>query len=87
MTNGATVEQDIMANGAIVPNRQREANVGVQGTVFLNIAVLTNLNPLIVTAQNTAEPNACPSLKAYLAHNDRARRHPSVGMNFGDGVA
>ena len=66
----ATVQDDIVADGAVVADRQRKAAVGVAGAIVLHVGAFADLDPLIVAAQHRAEPHAGRIQKAHLADHD-----------------
>ena len=60
-----------MADDAIRPDRHREAGIGVQRRVVLDLRALAELDPLVVAAQHRAEPDAGVELEPHLADQRR----------------
>ena len=55
---GAAVQDDVVTDRAVLADGQRKSLVGVAGRVVLHIGALADLDPLIVAAQDRAEPDA-----------------------------
>jgi hypothetical protein len=51
------VQDDVVADGHVLADQQREAGIGVAGRIVLDVGALADLDPLIVTAQHRAEPD------------------------------
>jgi hypothetical protein len=63
----ATVQDDVVTNRAVLPDRQRKTPIGVAGRIVLHVGVLTDLDPLVVAAEHRAEPYARLAVQAHLA--------------------
>ncbi len=55
--NRAAVQDDVVADGAVLADGQGKALVGVARAVVLHIGALTDLDPFVVAAQHRAEPD------------------------------
>jgi len=54
----AAVQDHVVADRAILSDRQRKATIGVTGRIVLHIGIFADLDPLVVAAQYRAEPDA-----------------------------
>src|SRR5579863_4402420 len=70
VADGATVQDRIVADGAVFTDRQRIPGIGVQRGIILDIAAHPDLDPLVVAAQHGIEPDAGAALEPYLADDD-----------------
>src|SRR5262249_23573873 len=78
--NGAAVQHDVVADDAVIADRQREAGIGVQRRIVLDLRALAELDPLVVAAQHRAEPDAGIALEAHAADHARALRDPVAAV-------
>src|SRR5262249_17017981 len=67
----AAVQNDVMADGAVLADNKRKAEIGGTGRTILNIGALADLDPFIVAAQHRAEPDAGAGLQAYATDHAR----------------
>src|SRR5439155_26571865 len=63
----AAVQDDLVADGSVLADRERKAAVGVAGRIVLHVGAFADLDPLVVAAQHRAEPHAGRIQKAHLA--------------------
>src|SRR6516165_10861554 len=78
--NHAAMQDNIMTDHAIRPDRHREAGIGVQSGIVLNLRALAELDPFVVAAQDRAKPDAGIALKPHLADQGRRRRDPIAAL-------
>src|SRR5262249_34461182 len=69
---------------AIVADADREAWIGMERRVVLDLRALAELDPIVVAAQDRAEPDAGIGLEAHPADHGRGVGHPiaPVGRQF-----
>jgi hypothetical protein len=79
------VQHCLVADGAIFPDRQRAALIGVHHRVFLHIGPLANADHLVIAAQGRAEPDRRAAFQHDLANDIGVRCDPEilVGGRFG----
>ena len=77
-----TVQHGVMANGHPSADIQWKAHVGVHHGTVLHIAVLADMNQLVVTAQHGVKPHAGTRLQFDLADQRGIRCNPAVGMGL-----
>src|SRR6516162_9704533 len=63
----AAMQDGIVANSAVLSDRERKAGIGVAGRAVLHIRAFADLDPLIVAAHHRTEPDAGAWLQAHLA--------------------
>ena len=64
------MQNDIVANDAIVPNRDGKAGIGVQRAIVLDLRALAQFDPLVISSQNRAEPNTGVALETHAADDN-----------------
>jgi hypothetical protein len=74
VVHGAAVKHDVMADGHVLADGQRRAHVGVHHGAILHIAVLADVDQLVVATQHGAEPDV-----GALFQFDLADQHVAVG--------
>src|SRR4029077_9928508 len=76
VADGCAMDDRAMAHRHIRAQGQGNAGVGMQHAKILDIGVLADADPVIVTAQHASEPHACPSCEPHPPDEDRVRRKP-----------
>src|SRR5262249_46193487 len=72
----AAMEDDIVADHAVRPDRQRKAWIGVQSGIVLDLRALPELDPFVVTTQHRAEPDTGIAFEPYFADERGGGRDP-----------
>src|SRR5579862_3395562 len=70
------MQNDVVADHAILPDGEREAGIGVERRIVLDLRALAELVPFVVAAQHRAEPHTGVELQPHLADQRRVRRDP-----------
>src|SRR3546814_19994074 len=68
-------------------DRQLETGLGVQHRRFLDVAVLTDRDVVVVAAQHAVEPDADAGRAAHRADDRRIRRDPAFAVALRNAVA
>ena len=81
----AAVQDDVVADRAILSDYQRKAGIGMAGRIVLNVGILADLDPFVVAAQHRPEPHARGVMETDLAdHRCRVGNEVvSAGGKFG----
>ncbi|EVT82979.1 hypothetical protein Z046_31235 [Pseudomonas aeruginosa VRFPA09] len=87
VAHAATMQHGVVADGDALAEGQRIAHVGVHHRAVLDVAVLADMDQLVVAAQHRAKPDAGAGIQANLADHRCAGRDPAVGMGFDAGIA
>ncbi|MCY1531301.1 hypothetical protein D9M68_665220 [compost metagenome] len=79
------MQHGIVANGHAFADIQRKPHVGMHHRAVLHVALLADMNQLVVAAQYGVEPNARPRLQLDLADQRGVWRDPTfrVGIDLG----
>src|SRR4029078_5286508 len=77
----ATVQDHIVADRAVGAYRERKAGGGVSGAIVLHVGAFADLDPLIVTAQHCAEPDAGRVQKAHLSYRGGCVRDEIISVS------
>ncbi|MOA23239.1 hypothetical protein D3C78_1438470 [compost metagenome] len=87
VADAAAMQVDLVADGDALADGQRPAHVGVQHAAVLHVAVLADVDQLVVAAQHGAKPHTGAGLQTHLADHAGSGRNPAVGMGFDTGIA
>src|SRR3546814_15450130 len=68
-------------------DRQLETGIGVQHRRFLDVAVLTDRDVVVVAAQHAVEPDADAGRAAHRADDSCIRRDPEFAVELRTAVA
>ena len=79
------LQHRLMPDGAVFPDAQGIAHIGVQNTVFLNVAAHTDGNHFVVAPQGTTEPDRRAATQGDLADHIGIRRDPEIPVLGRDG--
>nr|GFC58613.1 hypothetical protein [Tanacetum cinerariifolium] len=74
VVDGAAMQHDVVADGHVLADGQRRPHVGVHDRAILHVAVLADVDQLVIPAQHGAEPDAGVGLKPDLADQGGAPR-------------
>jgi hypothetical protein len=77
------MNDDAMANRDAAANMHRLSRIGVNDAMILHVRVLAHSDPVIVTAQHSAEPDARAFPQVYFSDQNRIRRDPAIIRNLG----
>jgi hypothetical protein len=82
-----TVHRGAVANGDPVGQHNWGACVDVQAAQVLDVGLFADGDHVVVGAQHSAVPDACPASQPHAAHDDRTRGDPGVRVDLRTGVA
>jgi hypothetical protein len=83
--NRAAMQDCVMADGAVLTDGQRKAQVGVQQRSILHVGAGANEYFFDVAAQDGAEPDRHTGFEPHLADDVRARRDPEPAVAWENG--
>src|SRR6516165_10341988 len=70
------MQDDVVADGAVLPDRDGKAGIGVERAVILDLGALAEFDPFSIAAQDRAEPDAGIELEPNAAEHARALGDP-----------
>ena len=78
--DGAAVQHHLVADRAVLADRERVAGIDMEDAAVLDIAAFADLDDVVVGPQDGAEPDAGFALEADVADQDGARRDPVIAF-------
>src|SRR5690606_25363524 len=83
----AAVHHHVVTDGDALAQGQRKAHVGVHDATVLHVAVLSDMDQLVVATQHRTEPDTGPRLQADIADQVGAWCNPAIGMGIDTGAS